>query len=169
LGYFGLINHEVSPEKPVTDGFDSNVFFDDDGSVYLLKHGNQIARLKTDLTGLAEPFRELSAANYPQVGYEGVHLFKYKGIYYLSSAEWNVHSDGKVSYDSMIASAKNIYGPYGNRYCALRYGGHNGYFEGPNNELYATIWCYPDLDEHWQRVSIVKMKLNEKGMFQPAN
>jgi len=158
--------HEVSPEKPVTDGFDSNLFFDDDGSVYILKHGGQIARLKDDMTATAEPFRELSPANYPQVGYEGVHLFKYKGIYYLTSAEWNVHRDGKISYDSMIASSTNIYGPYGNRYCALRYGGHNGYFEGPNNDIYATIWCYPDQDEHWQKVSIIKMKLNDKGMFQ---
>ena len=66
----------------------------------------------------------------------------------------------------MIASSTNIYGPYGNRYCALRYGGHNGYFEGPNKDIYATIWCYPDQDEHWQKVSIVKMKLNNKGMFQ---
>lgn len=158
---------EVSPEKPITSGFDSNIFFDDDSTAYLLNHGGEIARLKKDITGLAEPFRHLSAANYPQVGYEGVHLFKYKGTYYLTAAEWNVHSNGKISYDGMIASSKNIYGPYGNRYCALRYGGHNCYFNGPNNEIYATIWCFPDQDEHWQKVSILKMKLNEKGMFTP--
>ena len=159
---------EMSPEKPISDGFDSNVFFDDDDAVYLLKHGGEIARLKDDHSGVAEPFRHLTAANYPSVGYEGVHLFKYKDIYYLTSAEWNVHKDGTISYDSMIASSTNIYGPYGNRYCALRYGGHNGYFQGPNNEWYATVWCYPDQDKHWQRVSIVKMILGKDGLFKPA-
>lgn len=156
---------EVSPTKPLTNGFDSNIFIDDDNTPYLLKQGGEIARLQPDFSGVKEPFRHLRAANYPQVGYEGVHLFKHKGKYYLTSAEWNVHQDGKVSYDSMIASSDHIYGPYGNRYCALRFGGHNGYFTDDHNNVYATIWCYPDGDHHWQRVSIVKMQLDKNGHF----
>ncbi len=157
---------EVSPSRPLTDGFDSNIFIDTNGVPYLLKHGGLIARMKPDFTGIEEPFRHLGAANYPIVGYEGVDLFKYKGKYYLTSAEWNVHSDGAISYDSMIASSDSIYGPYGDRYCAIRYGGHNGYFEGTDHDIYATVWCYPDGDYHWQRVSIVKIKLNPAGRFE---
>lgn len=159
---------EMSPAAPVTDGFDSNLFFDDDGAVYLLKHGHEIARMKPDMTGLAEPMRHLRAANYPRVGFEGVYLFKHKGRYHLTASDWIVHEDGVISYDSMIASADHIDGPYGDRYCALRYGGHNGYFEGPDGEIHATIWCYPDSDPHWQRVSIVKMRLREDGRFEPV-
>jgi xylan 1,4-beta-xylosidase len=159
--------HEVSPDQPLTEGFDSNLFFDDDGAVYLLKHGGEIARLKDDMSGIDGTFRHLSPANYPNVGYEGVHLFKHKGKYYLTSADWNVHRDGKVSYDSMVAVADHIDGPYGNRYCALRYGGHNNYFSGPEGQIYATIWCYPDQDEHWQKVSILKMSLGRGGILKP--
>ena len=157
---------EMSPAKPVTDGFDSNLLIDDDGSVYLLKHGGMIAKMKSDLTATAEPFRHLKPANYPYVGYEGVHMFKYKGKYYLSSAEWNVHEDGKTSYDSMIASADSVYGPYSDRYCCVRFGGNCGYFTNDKGELFATPWCYPDNDYHWQRVSIVKLKLRNDGKFQ---
>lgn len=157
---------EVSPSKPLTEGFDSNIFIDDDNTPYLLKQGGSIARMKPDFTGFEEPFRNLGAANYPIVGYEGVNLFKYKRKYYLTCAEWNVHSDGSISYDSMIASSDSVYGPYGDRYCAIRFGGHNGYFEGTDGKLYATVWCYPDGDYHWQRVSLLKMKLNKDGRFE---
>nr|WP_294898207.1 family 43 glycosylhydrolase [uncultured Pedobacter sp.] len=156
---------EVSPQMPLTEGFDSNVFFDDDGSVYMLKQGGEIAKLKPDFRGFEEPFRHLKATDYPHVGYEGVNLFKYQGRYYLSAADWNVHEDGKISYDSMIASSDNIYGPYSKRYCAIRYGGHNSYFIGPDEQIYATVWCYPDNDPHWQKVSILKMKLDKEGCF----
>jgi hypothetical protein len=36
----------------------------------ILKHGGQIARLKNDMTDTAQPFRELSAANYPLIKVE---------------------------------------------------------------------------------------------------
>lgn len=161
--------HEISPKSPLTSGYDPNIFTDDDGTNYLLKHGGLIAKLKSDLSGISGPFIELKPSNYPFVGYEGVHLFKFQGKYFLTSADWNIHADGKISYDSMVSTANNIYGPYSERYCALRYGGHNGYFTGKNNELYATKWCYPDGSNQWQKVSIVKMNLASDGFLRPAN
>ena len=160
---------DISPAAPITDGFDSDLFEDDDGKVYLLKQGGLIARLKDDMSGLAEPFRSLKAKNYPYIGYEGVFLFKRNGKYYLTSADWNVHSDGKTSYDSMVGIADNIYGPYGDRFCGVRFGGNNSYFKGPNNEWYATVWCYPDSGPFWQKVSILKVKFNSDGLFRPVD
>jgi xylan 1,4-beta-xylosidase len=154
---------DTSPDKPITDGYDSSLFIDDDDTVYLLKHGGLIAKMNADLSAVAEPFRQLRPANYPQVGYEGVHMFKYKGKYYLSAAEWNVHADGKLSYDSMIASADHVYGPFGDRYCAVRYGGNSSYFVGKDGQLYGTPWSYPESDYHWQRVSIVKIDAGVDG------
>lgn len=161
--------HEMSPDKPLSEGFDSNIFIDDNGTAYLLKHGGEIARLKKDFSAVEEPFRHLAPSDYPWVGYEGVYLFKYNKKYYLTAADWNIHEDGKISYDSMIASSDSIFGPYGKRYCAIRYGGHNGYFQGPGGNIFATVWCYPDGDYHWQRVSIVQMQLNADGRFEIKN
>ncbi len=156
---------EMSPERPITDGYDSSLLVDDDDSVYLLKQGGMIAKMKADMTAVAEPFRHLRPANYPHVGYEGAHMFKYHGKYYLTAAEWNVHADGKLSYDSMVASADSVYGPFGDRYCAVRYGGNCGYFPGKDGQMYATPWSYPESDHHWQRVSIVKLRLRPDGKW----
>ena len=158
----------MSPDKPIADGFDPSLFEDDDGTVYLLKQGGEIAPLKPDMTGIAEPFRALPAANYPFVGYEGVSLFKRAGRYYLAAADWNVHADGGQSYDCMLASATNIFGPYGSRYNALRFGGHNGWFQDGDGNWNATVWCYPDHDPHWQKVSIVRMNFGTDGQFHIA-
>jgi len=148
---------EMSPEHPLTDGFDPSLFEDDDGKVYLLKQGGEIAELAPDMTHLLAPPRQLAAENFPSVGYEGVYLFKHQGKYFLTAAEWNVHADGTQSYDSMVAISTNLFGPYGPRQCALRYGGHNSYFEDVSGKLFATVWCYPDHDPHWQQVSIMPM------------
>jgi xylan 1,4-beta-xylosidase len=156
---------EMSPDRPITDGFDANLFEDDDGAVYLLKHGGHIARMKDDMTGLAEPMRPLAAANYPYVGYEGVCLFKHAGRYHLTAADWNVHADGGQSYDSMLAVSDSLHGPYGDRVCAIRFGGHNGYFQDRAGRWHATAWCYPDSDPHWQRVTILNVEPTEDGFF----
>ena len=152
---------EMSPERPLTDGFDPNLFEDDDGKVYLLKHGGEISELSSDMTRLITPPRHLTAENFPSVGYEGVSLFKHEGRYYLTAAEWNVHADGTQSYDSMAAVSTNLFGPYGPRQCALRFGGHNSYFKDTTGNLFATVWCYPDHDPHWQNVSIVPMHIDQ--------
>ncbi len=157
---------EIRPEKPLVNGYDSNFFMDDNDTPYMLNHGGEIAKMKADLSGFEEPFRHLAAANYPNVGYEGVNMFKYQNTYYLTSADYNVHKDGTVSYDCMIASSKNIYGPYSNRYCAIKWGGHNSLFKGMDGKVYATVWCYPDGSNNWQKLSIVELKLNKQGLFQ---
>jgi beta-xylosidase len=153
---------------PLADGFDPNLFEDDDGKVYLLKHGGEIAQLAPDMTRLLTPTRKLAAENFPSVGYEGVSLFKHEGRYYLTAAEWNVHADGTQSYDSMVSTSTNLFGPYGPRQCALRFGGHNGYFKDSNGNVQATVWCYPGHDPHWQRVSIVPMRCGPDATKQPA-
>ncbi|MBN8459871.1 MAG: family 43 glycosylhydrolase [Verrucomicrobia bacterium] len=159
---------EMSPDHPLTEGFDPSLFEDDDGKVYLLKHGGEISELSADMTRLVSPARQLTAENFPSVGYEGVCLFKSQGKYFLTAAEWNVHEDGTQSYDSMVAVSTNLFGPYGPRQCALRYGGHNGYFHDANGNLQATIWCYPDHDPHWQKTSIVPMRIGPHTSGQSA-
>jgi hypothetical protein len=69
----------------------------------------------------------------------------------------------------MVGIADNIYGPYGDRFCGVRFGGNNSYFKGPNNEWYTTVWCYPDSGPFWQKVSILKVKFNSDGLFKPVD
>ena len=170
---------EVSPEQPMSEGFDPSLFRDDDGKVYLLRNGCLIARLKDDLSGLAEPFRALVPSNFPRVGYEGPCMFKYKGRYYLAAAEWFVHRDGPKSsevtdnpvstehesYDVAVASADHINGPYGPRHLAIRYGGHNGFFPGKDGGLRATVWNIPDSDH---QVTIARVEITPEGVLRPV-
>lgn len=157
--------HEMNPSGPITQGFDPSLFEDDDGTVYLLKHGGEIARMKPDMTGIEGGFTHPAPSNFPRVGYEGVSLFKHGGRYHLAAAEWNLHADGAQSYDCMIASADSPLGPYGPRSCVLRFGGHNGFFQDASGNLLATVWSYPDGDPHWQKVSILELRLDPRNTF----
>ena len=155
---------EVSPDKPFSEGFDPSLFRDDDGKVYMVRNRSMIARLKDDMSGLAEPYRQIAAANFPCVGYEGPCMFKDKGRYYLAAAEWLLHRDGKKSYDVMVASSDNVYGPYGPRYEAIRYGGHNGFFHDAKGQWYATVWSIPDSDH---QITIARMEITPEGIVRP--
>ena len=42
------------PDGPLTTGIDGSLFVDDDGAVYWLSGSGSLARLKDDLSGLAE-------------------------------------------------------------------------------------------------------------------
>ncbi len=72
------------------DGFyyDNSILFDDDGRVYIA-HGHRIIKLdelNADLTGLREGGLHrvlVSDDGNPGLGYEGVHLYKFAGRYYL--------------------------------------------------------------------------------------
>ena len=43
----------------------------------------------------------------------------------------------------MIATSDNIYGPYGNRYCAITGGGHNNFFQDKDGNWWATCFWNP--------------------------
>jgi xylan 1,4-beta-xylosidase len=103
---------------PLTDGIDASLFEDEDGTVYFLWAGGMIARMKPDMSGLAEPGRQLRPRNAPLVGFEGSSLFKYKGRYYLSGADFT-----NGDYNCFTASSANLYGPYSDRYISVPHGG----------------------------------------------
>ena len=156
---------EVSPGKPISEGYDPSLFRDDDGTVYLLRNNSLLARMKDDLTGPAEPFRTVAAANFPRVGFEGPGLFKYRGRYHFAAAEVMLHADGKTSYDCVVASADHIYGPYGPRHVAIRYGGHNGFFVDKEGQLRATVWKLPKAD---LQITFPRIELTPEGLFRPV-
>ena len=49
----------MQPAERLGDEIDASLFEDDDGTVYFLWHSGKIARMKPDMSGLAEPYRWL--------------------------------------------------------------------------------------------------------------
>jgi len=157
------------------DGFlfpriDGSLFEDDNGEVYFVGHNHEIARMKPDMSGLAEPMRVLDEQEYSRKPYiEGAYIFKAKGKYHLVQAIWSFRMpDGsyaydpgepkdptrvyksrkewaanRYSYDVVIATADNIYGPYSKRYTSVIGAGHNNFFRDKDGNWWATMFGNP--------------------------
>jgi xylan 1,4-beta-xylosidase len=170
---------DVQPGQRLGDEIDASLFEDDDGTVYFLWHSGKIARMKPDMTGLAEPYRWLRTrtadpspqhhsdlcagifgrGSFDHVGYEGMFLFKRNGLYYLCCSE---QFDGR--YSCMVATASKIYGPYGPRYEAIPYGGHNTFFQDRQGKWWSTYFGPP----HDERPAILRIAFGEDSRLQPA-
>ena len=157
---------DVKPDGPLTGEIDASLFEDDDGKVYFVFQNGKIARLKDDLTGLAETPRLLKPANFQHVGFEGAYLVKLGGRYQLICAEFNKR-DGISAYDCMVAGADNIYGPYGNRYLAIPHAGHNMFFKDLAGQWWATFFGNDPLAPWQERPGILPIELNAEGRVQP--
>jgi beta-xylosidase len=143
---------------PIFPNIDGGLFEDDDGSVYFVGHNHFIARMKDDLSGLAEPVRRFAETPYdPEPYAEGAYLVKHAGKYHLIQTYWSFKKpDGRFSYlgpqynhpsrhsyDVVVASADHIYGPYGPRYTAVVEGGHNNFFKDRAGRWWSTMFGNP--------------------------
>ena len=153
------VNIEGNKTKAIFDNIDASLFEDDNGDVYVVAHNHYIAKMKSDLSGLAEPYRTLKETPYnPEPYIEGVYMTKYNGKYQLLQTVWSVKQpDGSYSYlrndkkdlnalhsyDVVVAEADNIYGPYGPRYPAILEGGHNNIFADKEGGLWSSTFFNP--------------------------
>jgi len=154
---------DVKPDGPLTREIDASLFEDDDGTVYFVFQDGKIARMKADMTGLAEAPRLLKPANADHVGFEGAFLFKAAGRYYLSCAE---HNEGKY-YDCMIASADRLDGPYGDRYLAVPHGGHNMFFRDREGQWWSTLFGSDPYAPVIERPAMLKVEFTAEGKIRP--
>lgn len=151
-------NIKGNQEHAIFTNIDLSAFEDDDGKVYLLGHNHYIARMKDDLSDIAEPFKRLDETPYPKEPYiEGVWLTKHHGKYQLLQTVWSVplpaggytylrnEKPGETlhSYDVVVAESDHIYGPYGPRYPAILEGGHNNLFQDGNGGWWSTTFFNP--------------------------
>jgi hypothetical protein len=125
----------IQPDKPLTDRIDASMFQDDDGTVYFVYAGGRVARMKDDMSGLAEEPKLIVPANGPYVGFEGAFLFKANGRYHLAAADFAFGD-----YECYVASSDKIYGPYGDRYVALPHGGHNMFFQDKDKNWWSAFF-----------------------------
>lgn len=172
---------DVQPDARLGDEIDASLFEDDDGSVYFVWHGGKIARMKPDLSGLAEPYHWLRTTapdpepkhhaglcagifgkgSFDHVGFEGMFVFKRDGRYYLSCAE---QFDGR--YSCMIATATNLLGPYSARYEALPHAGHNMFFQDERGQWWSSYFGSDGKAPWRERAGIVPVEFSADGRVQ---
>jgi xylan 1,4-beta-xylosidase len=174
---------DVQPGERMGDEIDASLFEDDDGSVYFLWHCGKIARMKADMSALAEPYRWLKTSeadanprhhsglckgifgkdSFDHVGYEGASIFKVNGVYYLSCAEqW----DGR--YSCCVATAKGIYGPYSPRYEAIPHGGHNVFFKDERGDWWSTYFGSDGSAPWREKPGVLPIRLDAAGKVGPV-
>lgn len=174
---------DVQPGERMGDEIDASLFQDDDGSVYFLWHSGKIARMKPDMSGLAEPYRWLKSAvsdpdpkhhsslcegifgagSFDHVGYEGMFIFKDRGLYHLACAD---HKDGR--YSCYIATATNLFGPYGARYEAVPHGGHNMFFRDAKGDWWSTYFGSDNSAPWRERAGILPVEFDASNRLRPA-
>lgn len=169
---------DVQPGERMGDEIDASLFQDDDGKVYFLWHCGKIARMKDDMSGLAEPYHWLKTTtddanpqhhsglcpgifgkdSYDHVGYEGMFLFKAHGKYYLSCSEgW----DGK--YSCCVSESAQIYGPYGPRYEAIPHAGHNMFFQDELGAWWSSYFGSDNLAPWQERPGVLPIGFGPGG------
>ena len=148
-----------------TLGDDPSLFRDDDGKVYWLYDGGWIARMKEDMSGLAERPRLLqpetvgSLTDYPRrVGSDGAFMFKVDAKYHLACADHTERLGGESAcYETFVAVADDIYGPYSIRYMMIPHGGQTTVFRDNEERLYATFCAQDEFAVFRDRASIVPL------------
>jgi xylan 1,4-beta-xylosidase len=155
---------DVNPKGPITRQIDGSLFVDDDGTVYFVWMNGKIARLKDDLSGLAELPRLLQPANDYHVGFEGAFLFKANGRYHLACADF-LGPDNE--YHAMVASSDNLMGPYGDRYIAVPHGGHNNYFQDRDGNWWSTFFGNDKNAPFLERPAILRVEFGKDGRIRP--
>mgnify|MGYP005833965165 CR=1 FL=1 len=128
-----------------TTGADPSLFQDDDGKVYWLWSPAWIARMTDDLSALAETPRLLQCAPGQEpngtdilVGRRGPVLFKANGIYHLCAADLMLRLGIQVE-DTLVATSKNLFGPYSKRLMMIPHGGQTTVFQDAEGNYHATV------------------------------
>ncbi|HWI56283.1 MAG TPA: family 43 glycosylhydrolase, partial [Bacillota bacterium] len=173
---------DMHPQGRLGDEIDASLFQDDDGAIYFLWHSGKIARMKPDLSDLAESYRWLRTTttdpnpkhhsglcagifgkdSFDHVGYEGMFIFKREGRYYLACAE---NFEGR--YSCSVATATNLFGPYGERYEAIPHGGHNTFFRDAAGHWWSTFFG-SDPQAPWrERPGVLPVEFSPQGRLQP--
>lgn len=154
-------NIKGNETKALFPNIDLSLFEDDNGDVYAVGHNHYIAKMKPDLSDIAEPFKRFIETPYlPEPYIEGVYLVKQNGKYVLLQTVWSLkNNDGSYtycniekkkgnelirhSYDVVISTSDNIYGPYSERIPAIVEGGHNNLFQDTEGQWWSTLFFNP--------------------------
>lgn len=158
---------------------DASLFEDEDGSVYVLWGGGHIAKMKDDMSGMAEEpwtpklidpdtIASHHARSCPKrcgatdVGHEGASMFKRNGLYYLTAADTH---EGR--YSSMVAVSENIRGPYRMRHEGVPCGGGTGYFKDNEGRWWCTFFGNDDQAPFREMPGMIRVDFDKYGRVYP--
>jgi beta-xylosidase len=98
----------------------------------------------------------------PEPGMEGASLFKRDGKYYLGAAVfWDGTAKGR--YDSVVAIADNIWGPYTHWHEAVPCGGGTNYFQDNEGRWWCCYFGNDEQSPFREKPGIVKVDFDELG------
>ena len=152
----------LKPDEPLSTGIDASLFQDDDGTVYSLYGGGWIAKMKPDMSGLSEPYRHISSGSGREVGFEGVYLFKDHGLYHLCVADFVLGE-----YNTYIATAQSLNGPWSERYLAVPHAGHANFFRDKQGRMWSTFFGNDRHSPYRAEPGIVPLIRDAKGRWRP--
>jgi len=152
----------IKPDAPLSTGIDASLFQDDDGTVYSLYGGGWIAKMKPDMSGLAEPYRHITSASGREVGFEGVYLFKDHGFYNLCVADFVLGE-----YNTYIATATSLNGPWSERYLAVPHAGHANFFRDKQGRMWSTFFGNDRHSAFTAEPGIIPLMQDAKGRWRP--
>ncbi len=158
--------------RPLANNIDLSLFEDTDGQIYLLWKDGLIARLNEDMSALAEAPHQLLAADGLPVGFEGTSIVRYRGLYYLTGATYNIEilPDGSASitYDSMVAVSETLHGPYSTTRLLLRNGGHNNLFVDHDGNIWSTLFAPTGNVGFSCQPALVRLRADARGVLTPS-
>ena len=152
----------IKPDEPLSSGIDASLFQDDDGTVYSLYGGGWIAKMKPDMSGLAEPYRHITSASGREAGFEGVYLFKDKGLYNLCVADFVLGE-----YNTYIITATSLTGPWSERYLAVPHAGHANFFRDKQGRMWSTFFGNDRHATFSAHPGIIPLMQDAKGRWRP--
>ena len=151
---------DIKKDGPLTDRIDTSLFVDDDSVVYFIYQDAQIARMKDDMSGLAEKPHPIRSAAGKSVGFEACHIFKKDGRYYLIGAT-HIKVNGKNTYSSQVMSAGKLAGPWSEPTLAILHGGHGNIFRDRDGQWWSTIFA------PWMKFGLVPVEFRADGGIGP--
>lgn len=170
----GPYEYAFSPEAHLRRGIDATLFQDDDGAVYLTYgSGDEIVRLKDDLSGYAEDWRRTSfveadclpASSRERclkgeniLGYEGATMFRKDGLYYLG-AVGNV--EGRYSF--VFAVSENIHGPYRMQHEAAPCAGGGNVFRDKQGRWWSTFFGNDEQSHFREKPGLIRVDFDAAG------
>ncbi len=170
----------LEKDRPLTDGIDATLFEDNDGSVYFTYGGgNYIARMRDDLSGLAEPYRRIELEDpdrdpahhgarcvdhgQTDLGYEGAVLFRANGKYYAGAAD---EYEGR--YSTCVAVADRVYGPYRKRHETVPGNGGTGFFQDREGNWWSGYFGNDNQAPFREKPGIVRVEFDREGLVHVA-
>jgi len=176
----GPYEYAFSPDAHLRRGIDATLFQDDDGAVYLTYgSGDEIVRLKDDLSGYAEDWKRITFQDdggcvvardrarclrgENTLGYEGATLFRKDGLYYLG-AVGNV--EGRYSF--VFAVSENLHGPYRMRHEAAPCAGGGNVFRDNDGLWWSTYFGNDEQSHFREKPALLRVEFDPDGRIVTA-